>query len=166
MSRSEPDWHIRSTRQHDDKRPARDQRIVESYQHGFYLGRLVLDPAQHLATACAMHDRGHHFIDVISGRLHRLSRARRRKIFRLSRVVGCDLFSDACFACAARVRNIAAGDFNAHSRVPASMGPTSTNRPLDDADLALRFGHGRARLPCALPMVPTAECCTEPIVDV
>ena len=37
---------------------------------------------------------------------------------------------------------------------------------LDDADLALRFRHRRARLSHALQMVPAAESCTRPVVDV
>jgi hypothetical protein len=36
------------------------------------------------------------------------------------------------------------------------MGSSQADRALDDADLALRFGHRRAGLPDALKMVPAS----------
>jgi hypothetical protein len=46
------------------------------------------------------------------------------------------------------------------------LGSPSAHRALDNADLALRFGHGRACLSHALQMVPTAESCVRRLVDV
>ena len=85
-----------------------------------------------------------------------LSRARRGKILRLYRAHGVDLFSDVDLTHPARLRHTPARHYDARSRFPAPLGPASTNRALDDADLALRVGHRRACLPHALQMVPAA----------
>ena len=113
-----------------------------------------------------VHDRGHHFIDLFSRRLHCLSRSCRRKIVRLSRMAGCDLLSDIGFACSAGIRDLAARDPNSDSGFSPPVGSTSPAWPVDDADLALRFGDRRACLSDALQMVPAAECCASPLVDV
>ncbi len=49
------------------------------------------------------------------------------------------------------------GDRDSRAGVSTPLGSTSPDRPLDDADLALCFGHRRARLFHALPLVPAAE---------
>ena len=113
-----------------------------------------------------MHDRGHHFIDPVPRRLRRLPCARWRKIIRLHRLDSRDLFSDVSFARSSRVRHVAASDPDAYSGVSTPLGPASTHWPLDDANLALCFGDGRARLFDALQMVPTTESCTRALVDV
>src|SRR3981081_1464976 len=64
----------------DNWRPTSDQCLAQFHQHDFHLGGLVLDSAQCMAAPRALHDRGNHFIDAVSRWLHRLSRARRRKI--------------------------------------------------------------------------------------
>jgi len=98
-------------------RSARHQRLAQFDQHGFHFRRLVLDPAQCLEATRAVHDRGGHFIGAISDRLHCLSRPRWRKVVRLSRMAGGDLFSDVGFARSARVRDAASRYFNTHPGV-------------------------------------------------
>src|ERR1700730_163162 len=150
----------------DNRRPTCDQCLAQFHQHDLYLSGLVLDPAQCLAAARAVHDRGHRFIDALSRWLHRLSRPRRRKIFGIYRPDGVDLFSDIDLACTARVHDGAVSDHHARSCFPAPLGQAPPAGALDHADLALRLSYGCNRLFHALPLVPAAESCTSALVDV
>ena len=56
----------------------------------------------------------------------------------------------ACFACFC---DAASGDYHARPGFSAPMGSPQANRALDDPNLALRLGHGRARVLDALQVV-------------
>src|SRR6476620_12589895 len=75
-----------------------------------------------------------------------LSHSRRGKIFRLSRLAGSNLFSNAGDPRFARLRHPSAGHSHPDSGISAPLGQASPDRQMDDADLALRFRHRRARL--------------------
>src|SRR5207244_13391937 len=86
--------------------------------------------------------------------------------FRLYRIDRVDLFPASHHPRVARVCHAAAGDRDAGAGVPAPVGSTSPAWALDDADLALCFGHRRARLFHPLSLVPAAESFTRSAVDV
>src|SRR6266513_4357778 len=151
---------------HDNKRSARDQCVAQRSQHHFHFSGLVLDPAQHLAAPRPVHDRRPDRVERFPGRLHYLSLARRRKIFRLFRFDRVDLFPASHYPRATRVRDLAVSDPDARPYFSTPLGSTSTAWSLDHADLAVCVGH---RCPCLfhpLPLVPAAESCTWPVVDV
>jgi len=153
---------------HDNFRSASDQRIAEFCQYGLHLNRLVLDSARRVAAPPGMHDHGGDFIDIFSGRVHRLSRSRWRKIdaFHSARDGASALFRNVDFARPARLRDIALGDFDPHSGVPSPLGPPSAHRALDDPNLALCLSDRGAGVFDALQMVSSAKSCTRPLVDV
>src|SRR6185295_2070223 len=91
----------------------------------------------------------HRFSDWLRG----LSCARWRKVLGLHRVGGGGLLSDSDLARPAGVYHFAPGHSDVGSRVSAPLGPASPDRPLDHADLALRFGYRRDRLFVSLPLV-------------
>lgn len=113
-----------------------------------------------------MHDCRDHFIDPVPDRLYRLSRPCRREVIRLPRLAGGGLLSDTRFTRSPRLRHPAASDPYAHPRLRATVGPTSAHRPMDDADLALCLGNRRSRVPDALQMVSSLQCCAWPLVNV
>jgi hypothetical protein len=141
---------------HDNKRSPSDQCFTQRDQHNFYFDGLVLDPAQHLATSRPVHDHGLDRVHWFSRRLHRVSLGGGREILRLQRIDRLDLFSNPDHARLTRVHHAAAGDRYPRAGFSAALGQTSPPRPLDDADLALRFGDRRARLFHALSLVPAA----------
>ena len=69
-------------------------------------------------------------------------------------------FSNAGDARFARLRHPSAGRSHPDSGFSAPLGQASPDRQMDDADLALRFRHRRARLFDALSMVSATESCT------
>ena len=119
-----------------------------------------------MAPAHGLHDNSIDLIGGFPGRLHRLSRARRRKIVGLQRVDRRYLLSDAGFARSACVCDVAFGDFDAHPGFLQALGPPSAHRPLDDTNLALCLCDGCAGVLHALQMVSSAKSCARPLVDV
>src|SRR5438874_3408060 len=153
---------------HDNFRSASDQRVAQFDQHRFHLNRLVLDPARRMAPPHGLHDHGGDFIDIFSGRVHRLSRARWRKIdaFHSARDGPSALFRNVDFARPARLCDAALGNFNPHSGSSPPLGPPSAHRALDDPNLALCVSDRGAGVFDALQMVSSAKSCTRPLVDV
>ena len=115
-----------------------------------------------------MHDHSGDFIDIFSGRVHRLSRARWRKIdaFHSARDGAPALFRNVDFTRPARLRDVALGDFDPHSGVSPPLGPPSAHRTVDDPNLALCLSDRGAGVFDALQMVSFAKSCTRPLVDV
>jgi len=115
-----------------------------------------------------MHDHSGDFIDIFSGRVHRLSRARWRKIdaFHSARDGAPALFRNVDFTRPARLRDVALGDFDPHSGVSPTVGPPSAHCALDDPNLALCLSDRGAGVFDALQMVSFAKSCTRPLVDV
>src|SRR5260370_14706333 len=153
---------------HDNFRSASDQRIAQFHQYRFHLNRLVPDPARRVAASHGMHDHGCDCIHIFSHRVHRLPRARRRKIdpFHCAWNGASALFCNVDFAHPARLRDVALGDFDPHSSVPPPLGPPSAHRALDDPNLALCLSDRGAGVFNALQMVSSAKSCTRPLVDV
>ena len=109
-----------------------------------------------------------HFFVALSRLLPDLSLLHGRKIdalLRRRRYRG-HLFHDIDLAHPARLRHAAAGHHDARPGFSSPLGSSPAHRAMDDADLALRFGDGRACLPHALQMVPAAESCVRRLVDV
>jgi len=77
-----------------------------------------------------------------------------------------DLFPDVDLPCRFGFRHLAAGYYDSHSGISASLGPAPTHRSMDYADLALCFGDRGSRLFNALQVVPTTESCTWLVIDV
>ena len=121
-----------------------------------------------MAPSHGVHDHSRDFIDIFSSWLHRIPRTCGRKIDGVysARNRAAALFRDVDFAHPARVRDVALGDFNAHSSVSPPLGSASAYRALDDANLALCFNHRCACLSNALQMVSSAKPCTWTVVDV
>src|SRR5262249_27583157 len=71
-----------------------------------------------------------------------------------------------CHPYLARFRHAPLGYHHPRSGFSTPLGSTSPPGTLDHADLALRLGHRRLRLPHALPMVSSAESCTSALVIV
>ena len=99
-----------------------------------------------MAASHGVHDHSCDFFDMFSGRLHNVSRAGRRKIFRIHRLDRGGLLPDAGFTRPARVCDVAARGHHARSGFSPVMGSAQTYRALDNPYLALRLGHGRARI--------------------
>lgn len=154
------------SRFHDNFRPASDQCVAQFREHDFHIGGVVLDSPQYLAAARAVHDCGNHFIDIVPYRLCRLSCARRRKIVWIYGLGRVDLFPDVDLARPTGVCHAAARDHHSRPCFPTPLGSTSASGPVGNANMALRFGHGCARLLYALQMVPPGESCTSAVVDV
>ena len=159
------DFALGSAR-HDNQRFACSERFPQFDQHAFYFNGVVLHPAWRVAAPHGMHDCGTDLIDRFLGRLHHLSRARRRKIVGLYWMDRCYLLPDAGFACSSCLCDAAFGDFDTHSGFPSPVGSTSAHRPLDDTNLALCLCHRCACVYDALQMVSSAKSCTRPLVDV
>ena len=100
-----------------------------------------------------MHDRRSGFLDLFLDGLHHLSRERRRKIFGIHGMDRGSLLPDTGVARFACFCDAASGDYHAGSGFSPPMGSPQANRALDDPNLALRLGHGRARVLGALQVV-------------
>jgi len=74
--------------------------------------------------------------------------------------VTAGLFPDTGQPRFARLRYPSACHSYPGAGISASLGQTSSDRKLDDANLAVRFRHRRPRLPDALSLVSAAESCT------
>jgi hypothetical protein len=108
-----------------------------------------------MAPSHGMHDHSSSLVCLLFGRLHHLSCARWREIFRIYRLARGDLLSATGLARPAGVCNAAAGDFDTCSRFSSPMGSAQAGGALDHPNLALRVGHGGSRLFNALQMVPS-----------
>ena len=108
-----------------------------------------------MAASYDVHDHGRDFIDLFPGWLHHLSRPGRGEIFGIHRLDCRRLLPDAGFARSARLRDVTSGDCDACSGFSSPMGSPQAHRALDDANLAVRLRHRRARVFDALQMVPS-----------
>jgi hypothetical protein len=134
-------------------RSSSNQCFSEFNQHDFHLNGLVFHPAWRVAPAHGVHDYRCGFLGLFSDGLHHLSRERRRKIFGIHGMDCRYLFSDTSFACSACFCDAASGDYHARSGFSRPMGSPQANRALDDPNLALCLGHGRARVLDSLQVV-------------
>ena len=75
-------------------------------------------------------------------------------------MAGGGLLSDPGLARSAGVCDAAVGHFDTGSGFSSPMGPTQTDRALDDSNLALCVRHRGCRLLNALPVVPSADALT------
>src|SRR5215471_10044459 len=107
-----------------------------------------------------MHDHSPHFVSLFFNWLHHLSCARWREIFGVYRLARGGLLSDPGLARSAGVCDAAIGHYDACSGLSSPMGPSQTDRALDDPNLALCVRHRSSRLFDALPMVPSAGALT------
>jgi hypothetical protein len=138
-------------------RPARAQCHVQSRKHHFYFHGLVLHSARRVAPPYGVHDHSIALVCLFSGRLHRLSRACWREIFRIHRLDRGVLLSDPRLARSAGICDAAAGHFDACSSFSSQMGSTQADRTLDDPNLAVRVGDWRSSLFNALPVVSSTR---------
>jgi hypothetical protein len=106
-----------------------------------------------VAPSHGVHDHSIAVVCLFSGRLHHLSCARWRKIFRIHRLDRGVLLSDPRLARSAGIYDAAAGHFDACSSFSSQMGPAQADRALDDPNLAVRVGYRRSSLFNALSVV-------------
>src|SRR5436853_428814 len=125
----------------DRSRSSRDQCIAEFTEHDLHISWLVLDSAPNLAASCAVHGGSDHLLDGFSGRLRRFPFAGGRKVVRLSRLAGGDLLSSFGVAHFAGLRHLAPGDSDLSPGISTPVGSPPPDWPVDNADLALCFGH-------------------------
>ena len=114
-----------------------------------------------MAPSHGVHDHSAPLVCLFSDWLHHLSCSRWREIFRIHRLGRGSLLSDPGLARSAGVCDAAIGHFNACSGFSPPMGPTQTDRALDDPNLAVRVRYRSSRLLNALQMVPSTGALTD-----